>query len=140
MNNNEETIIQGLREIFKVLKQQSELLAEIASYLSTNQVMPSFKRPIEEYTNFDWSQIGAQVITRDDYGVAQVSFRGKIYTRRNPENKYKEAIFYSTCIGKDEKGENKYERLITFTKIESAEPLSRKTEKILKEVINTEHT
>ena len=127
----EEKIVEGLRAIYKVLKHQTELLENIAFYLAGQQSAPNIKRPIEEFKVFDWSSIGAMVEYKDDFGPSQVSWHGKLYTRRSPDNKFKEAIWFSYCLGKDEKGDNKYERLITFTKIDPAEPISRKAEKLI---------
>jgi hypothetical protein len=48
--------------------------------------------------------------------------------RRSPANKFGEAIWFSRCTGKDENGENKYEKLITFkpTSKIAVEPLPEK--------------
>jgi hypothetical protein len=91
---------------------------------------PDIKRPIEEFKNFDWSSIGARVDKSDSYGAAVVSWKGQIYTRRSPQNKFGVAIWFSRCVGKEEDGANKYERLITFKPFSNieAEPLPPKAQ------------
>lgn len=128
----DEKILEALRAIYKVLARQTQLLEQIASSLdTTGQPAPNIKRPIEEFKTFDWSSIGASVEFSDEFGPSQVSWKGKVFTRRSPDNKYKEAIWFSCCVGKDDKGDNKYERLIIFTKLDPAEPLGRKAEKLI---------
>ncbi|MDJ0728249.1 MAG: single-stranded DNA-binding protein [Prochloraceae cyanobacterium] len=75
---------------------------------------------LEEYQDFDWNSIGAKILDRDSDGVSAVSWHGKIYKRRSPENKFAPAIWFSRKQGND------YYKLITFKTIEAAEPLSRK--------------
>lgn len=94
---------------------------------------PDIKRPIEEFKDFDWSSIGARVDKSDSYGPAVVSWRGQLYTRRAPSNKYEPCLWYSRCTGKNEDGSNAYERLITFksfAKLE-ADPLPYKVQNLI---------
>jgi hypothetical protein len=96
--------------------------------------------PIEEFKTFDWGKIGAVVVKSDQYGAAVVGIhpdeswqQWKEYIRRSPDNAYDTAIFFSRCVGKDEDGKNKYERLITFKskKPIDVNPISRKAEGLI---------
>jgi multisubunit Na+/H+ antiporter MnhB subunit len=60
--------------------------------------------------------------------VTLVEYRGKTYKRRSPENKFGAAIWFSRSVGKDEEGQNQYEKFITFKEMAPAEPLSRAAE------------
>lgn len=121
-------------------EQQTErllaLLGSIAGSLATIErsllpEAPNYKRPIEDFATFDWDSIGARVVKTDVYGVAQVEHNDQIYTRRAPENKFNEAIWFSRPDGKDADGNNRYVRLITFRKFGEAEPISRKAEALV---------
>ncbi|ARV57992.1 hypothetical protein BZZ01_04480 [Nostocales cyanobacterium HT-58-2] len=87
----------------------------------TNVPAPNYQYPLESFTRFNWESIGATVVTNDQYGAAVVSWRGKQFIRRSPSNKFGEAIWFSRCIGKDDSGENRYERLVTFKPISKVE-------------------
>ena len=56
------------------------------------------------------------------------------YKRRSPSNSYGAVIYFSRAVGKDEKGNTQYERLITFEPFANltVEPISRKAEAITK--------
>lgn len=112
------------------------LLGNIASSLEAIEralrpEAPNYKRPIEEFPTFDWTSIGARVLKVDQYGVAQVEHGDQVYTRRSPENKFGEAIWFSRPEGKDADGNVRYVRLITFRKFGDAEPISRKAEALV---------
>ena len=86
--------------------------------------IPNYQYDLSAFPGFDWNVIGAQVTERDRYGVSSVSWAGHIYLRRSPQNKFGDDIWFSRCTGKGEKGENVYQRLITFTyQLRSAEPV-----------------
>ena len=87
---------------------------------------PNYTFPLESFASFDWESIGASVERTDNYGAAIVSWRGNNFVRRSPNNKFGEIIFFSRCVGKDEQGDNKYERLISFKSIPQVEPVSEK--------------
>lgn len=87
---------------------------------------PDIVRPIDQYAAFDWSSIDAEVVKADDDGPTHVSHKGRLFTRRSPQNKFDPAIWYSTPAGKDDEGNVQYLRLITFKTIADAEPLPRK--------------
>jgi hypothetical protein len=70
---------------------------------------------------------------QDQYGAAIVSWNGQQYTRRSPSNKFGEAVWFSRCVGKDESGQNKYERLITFKPTSKAQvdPIPEKVSRLM---------
>lgn len=82
---------------------------------------PNYQRPLESFAQFDWESIGATVERSDQYGAAIVSWRSLQFVRRSPSNKFKEIIFFSRCVGKDDDGNNKYERLISFKAVSKVE-------------------
>jgi DdrB-like protein len=57
---------------------------------------PSWQRPLKDYSQFDWTKIGATVVSSDAYGATKVSWCGHLYTRRSGENKkFGAAIWFS---------------------------------------------
>jgi hypothetical protein len=115
--------------------QQVAALERIADALDrlapANTAAPNYQRPLEQFANFDWSSINASVERSDQYGAAIVNWRGQQYVRRSPSNKFGEAIWFSRCVGKDEQGENRYERLITFKPVSKVE-IEAVPEKVLR--------
>lgn len=110
-----------------------EVLSRIAIALESQpKPAPDIIMNIKHYPSFDWASIGAEVIEKDKHGAIAVGHGGKVYTRRNPVNKFGIAIWYSRANGKD--GEDTlYERLITFKEIKiEADLLSEKTVALLK--------
>lgn len=106
-----------------------ERLADAVERLApTTTVAPNYLRSLESFAEFDWDALGATVERSDQYGAAIVSWRGFQFVRRSPQNKFGDAVWFSRCTGKDENGENKYERLITFKPVSrvEVEPLSNK--------------
>jgi hypothetical protein len=99
-----------------------ERLAEVAERLTpATTSAPNYQRPLESFTQFDWELISATVERSDQYGAAIVSWHGLQFVRRSPSNKFGEAIWFSRCTGKDDDGNNKYERLITFKPVSKVE-------------------
>lgn len=97
-----------------------ERLADAVERLApATTLAPNYQHPLEEFTTFDWSSIGATVERSDRYGAAIVNWRGLQFVRRSPSNKFGEIIFFSRCTGKDDDGNNKYERLISFRPVTS---------------------
>jgi hypothetical protein len=95
---------------------------------------PNLQATLEEFSTYDWAAIGAEPEKQDAFGVATVLWRGRRFVRRSPENAYGATIYFSRSVGKDEKGVNRYERLITF-KPESeikVRPISREAEGYLR--------
>ena len=106
-----------------------EKLAELISQLiPTSTAAPNHQAALENFKNFDWASIGANVERSDQYGPGIVTWRGQQFVRRAPSNKFGEALWFSRCTGKSETGENIYERLITFRPISriEVEPLPAK--------------
>lgn len=139
----EETVVEGLRAVYKQIALQNQLLERIASasertaeaaqqMAQSNTEAPNFQRSLEIFSQFDWASIGATVERSDQYGAAIVSWRGMQFVRRAPSNKFQEIIFFSRCVGKDDDGNNKYERLISFKPVSKidVEPVPLKVEKI----------
>ncbi len=104
-----------------------EKIAGVLEQLNSKEA-PNYEYPLESFRDFDWSSIGAQVIRKDQFGAAIVSWNGKQFVRRSPSNKFAAALWFSKCIGKDEDGSNKYQRLITFKSLNNkeVEPVSEK--------------
>jgi hypothetical protein len=113
-------------EIALRILEQLTRLADAAE-LMTAGTAPNFKRSLPEFAGFDWSSISATVIQSDEYGASSVEHSGKLYTRRSPQNKFGEAVWFSRAVGKDENGDTRYIRLITFSKSAEAEPLPNRT-------------
>jgi hypothetical protein len=95
---------------------------------------PNYRKDLKNFADFDWNSIGAEVEKSDRYGVATVLWQGKRFVRRSPENAYGAAIFFTRCVGKEEDGRNKYERLITFTPADEIKvrAISREAESMLR--------
>ena len=120
-----------------LMTRQTEALEKIAQLLERalpRQPAPNHRAILEQFHEFDWSSINAQVEMKDQFGVATVIWQGDRYKRRSPSNSYGAVIYFSRCVGKDEQGNNHYERLITFEPFSelTVEPISRKAEAIIK--------
>jgi hypothetical protein len=100
------------------LKKIADTLERIAP---TSTTAPNYQYPLESFTSFDWASIGATIVHLDQHGPAVVSWRGQQFIRRSPSNKFSEAIWFSRCVGKDDSGENRYERLVTFKPLSKTE-------------------
>jgi hypothetical protein len=97
-----------------------ERIAEALDRLAPNTA-PNYQRSLEDFRAFNWESINATIERSDQYGAAIVNWRGYQFVRRSPSNKFGEAIWFSRCIGRDDAGENKYERLITFKPVSKAQ-------------------
>ncbi len=84
---------------------------------------PNYQFTLKDFATFDFSSIGAKAIAFDDSGATALAWKNNTYLRRSPSNKFEDAIWFSRCVGKDEKGANQYERLVTFKAMSEAEPL-----------------
>jgi ssDNA-binding DdrB-like protein len=125
------------------LNAQNEILHLIAESLqsieaSVRQIAlaalpaPNYTRPLAEYPSFDWASIGATILKEDSDGVAVVEWHGQTFTRRSVQNKYEPAVWFSRAAGKDETGQNRYVRLITFKAPPEAEPIPAKAKNRLR--------
>lgn len=133
----EKTVTDGLRAIYKLLQENNRLLERVAQSLeeeSARKEAPNYQLHLEEFATFDFSSIGATIERCDGQGVAIVNWKGKQFIRRSPVNKYDPVVFFSRCIGKDEQGENKYERLCTFKSLGKVEvePIADKATKLIR--------
>lgn len=89
-------------------------------------VEPGYIKPIGEYAGFDWTTIGATVVSSDKDGPTHLEHSGFVWTRRSPANKYSPAVWFSRANGKDADGNTKYLKLITFREISDADPIPDK--------------
>ncbi|WP_009632451.1 single-stranded DNA-binding protein [Synechocystis sp. PCC 7509] len=106
-----------------------ESLARIAialEHMIPPQAAPNYQFELKDYSAFNWASIGAVVADFDSDGATAIIWRNHTYLRRSPTNKFDAAIWFSRCVGKDEKGANIYERLITFKAIAVPEPLPQR--------------
>jgi hypothetical protein len=123
-----------MERIAIALERNTIALERIADLLEQQQPeakAPNFTAKMQDFKNFDWGKIGATIEQSDQYGAAIVSFRGKQYQRRSPENAYTPAIYFSRCVGLDAGGKKVYERLITFKRPAEVNPVSRKVENMI---------
>jgi hypothetical protein len=105
---------------------KADLMPEILLMLKAiaSQNPPAWQRPLRTYSKFEWSKIGASVVTKDEHGATSVSWCGHIYVRRSGDNRrYGASIWFSRSAGKGDDDEPQYLRLITFKDGAKAEPL-----------------
>ena len=113
-----------VEKMIRLHGQQVELLTRVVELLEKNQTgTPNYQVQLAEFGEFDWSSIGARVEQRDKDGVATVLWRDRRYVRRSVSNRFQPAIWFSRSMGKDDEGNSRYERLITFKELAGAEPL-----------------
>jgi len=111
-------------ELLQNIKRMADALEKLVA--TKDPIAPNYVKPLEDYANFDWASIEATVLREDQSGPTHLEYAGAIWTRRSPSNKYGEAIWYSRANGKDEDGNTKYLRLITFRPIGEADPVPEK--------------
>lgn len=133
----EKTVTDGLRAIYKLLQDNNRVLDRIAQSLEEAEARkeaPNYQQHLEEFATFNWASIGATVERSDAQGAAIVTWKGKQFIRRSPTNKFGAVVFFSRCIGNDEQGVKKYERLCTFKSLEKVEvePISDKAAKLIR--------
>lgn len=122
-------------------KQEAQLLTTLSTIAaSLDQIAraiapkaPGYVKALDEFPGYDWETIGATVKQTDQYGAAVVEWGGYTWTRRSPDNKFGEVIYFSRPDGKKEDGSVSYQRLITFKVLSKVEPVSRKVESQLQE-------
>ncbi len=113
--------------ILDQLQRQTELLERLITLVEQRPIpAPNYEASLATFDRFDWQSIGAAVEEDDEDGVAVVRWRGHRYRRRSADNKFAPAIWFSRSLGKDEAGNNRYERLITFKTLAETEPLPQK--------------
>ncbi len=133
----EKTMTDGLRAIYKLLQDNNRLLERVAQSLEEAEARkeaPNYQQHLEEFATFDWASIGATIERCDGQGAAIVNWKGKQFIRRSPTNKFGAVVFFSRCIGNDEQGVKKYERLCTFKSLEKleVEPISDKAIRLIR--------
>lgn len=87
---------------------------------------PNYQFDLKDFAAFNWESIGAVVADFDSDGATAIVWRNHTFLRRSPSNKFDAAIWFSRCVGRDSKGANIYERLITFKAPPLAEPLPQR--------------
>lgn len=133
----EQTVTTALRSLYKLLHDNNQSLERIAKLLeeeSAQKEAPNYQLRLEDFATFNWASIDAIVERHDAQGAAIVSWKGKQFVRRSPTNKYGPVVFFSRCTGKDEQGDNQYERLCTFKSLErvKVEPIPEKVTKLIR--------
>ena len=125
----EAQLLTALRAIWRELREIKELLKAQQAQPSPSPApaevrAPNLRRLLGEYPSFDWGEIGAKVLSADEYGATAVAWGGHTFVRRtNP--KFGAEVWFSRSTGRGEDGEISYERLITFAEPPEAEPLPK---------------
>jgi hypothetical protein len=96
------------------------------------EAVPEWTYPIENFATFNWQLHDITILATDDDGPTLVQWNGKTFKRRNPENAYGPAIWFSRCVGKSADGKNEYAKLLIFkTMADKIRPVSREVEKLI---------
>ena len=93
---------------------------------SVETELPNLDLPLDLYPMFDWSSIGAEVITRDAHGASLIRWPaqgGHIFKRRSPTNKFGDVIIFSRATGTGADGKTQYARLARFRRQATPDPL-----------------
>lgn len=106
----------------RVIESLSRIATALEQMIPVREA-PNYQFALDKFATFDWESIGAVVADDDSDGVSTILWRKHIYLRRSSSSKFGAAIWFSRCVGKDERGENKYECLIKFKAMSDAEPL-----------------
>jgi len=117
-------------EIIEILAQIEQHLHRIADALDADRPAPGYHRPLAAYPGFNWTDIAAQEVTRDDNGATRVEWNRHTFTRRS-NAKYGPGVWFSRGAGRDEDGNLQYARLITFSPRGAVEELPGKVIKAL---------
>ncbi len=126
INKLSATLLQGFQALIEAVQGVEAQVQQLA--IAANPA-PNYQKPLADYWNFDWSLIGAIPRSSDQEGATSVEWNGRLFTRRSPQNKFQEAVWFSRAVGKDDLGNNKYEKLITFKNAGEAEELGSKVKK-----------
>jgi len=84
---------------------------------------PCYRRPLAFYADFDFSEIGAEVLRSDQVGATYIQWGGHIWKRRASTGKFGEAIWFSRATGKGDDGGTDYACLIKFQNMGDVEPV-----------------
>lgn len=132
--------LQRIADSLEQLVQQQQVILQALLRLTQalEQMVPpakpsNYQLALESWTTFDWASIGATVERQDEHGPTIINWRGQQFTRRSPNNRFKESIWYSRCTGKDANGTLQYERLCTFKPLASVEidPLPERVRRLV---------
>lgn len=120
-----------LAMVLTAITQGFERVARAIEAAREAQADETLQFALGDYRTFDWSSIGASVVQSDDDGVSMIrAANGKLAKRRS-NDKFGTEIWFSYADGKDEKGENRYRKVVEFRQVAPPEPLGRKTEQAL---------
>lgn len=119
-----ERIAEQMGTLVPVLERIAVALEKLARGNEPEEL--NYVKPIDDYRAFAWEGIGASIVQQDADGPTHVEQGGFLWTRRSPQNKFEPAIWFSRPNGKDDDGNVRYLRLITFRTIKDADPLPRK--------------
>lgn len=67
--------------VIRLGKKVAQMHEVMLMLLETFKAEPIFQRHLDEYLDFDWSQIGARVIARDEWGATIVEWNGHQWKR-----------------------------------------------------------
>ncbi len=82
-----------------IVAQESRIATALEILISAQVPAPNYKRQLSEYRAFDWGDIGAQVVASDAHGPTKVEWNGRIFTRRNSDDKKKgQAVWFSAVV------------------------------------------
>ncbi len=111
----ERTVTEGLRHLYKQTAIQNQLLERIASAVellasaSASKAGPRYMKTVDEFPNFNWLSIGAEVMRRDKDRLPDlIKWKEQIYQRR-AKNDQDGNVWFSRSLGNKE-----YDVLIRF--------------------------
>ena len=121
------TLSTGLAHFHTELTTINQLLAQTVAQLTRladalQSLDPNYRRPLADFSTFDWTTIRAAVVSIDQDGPTEVRWAGHLWKRRAGDGKFGRAIWYSRPTGRTDEGTT-YARLITFKNYDPAEPL-----------------
>lgn len=111
-----------MQAIVGVLAAMATDIGRMAQHLAP--VAPNYRAQLGDYAGFNWSEIGAEVVTKDGHGISAVHWAGYLWKRRSGGGRFGKGIWFSRPNGKDAEGNVQYLRLITFKDLDEPEPLA----------------
>jgi hypothetical protein len=113
------------------ISRMTALLAAIAKQLDiiTRHILPvapNYRYPLKKYWQFNWDGIDASVLRRDEEGPTLVKWGNYTWKRRSGAGKFGKAVWFSRPDGKDENGDTRYRRLVTFKDWSDPEPMDER--------------
>jgi len=105
--------VAGINRIADALE-QANLLAKQSM---PDRPAPKLWRKLEDYASFDWSSIGAMVEATDKHGATEVSWSGRVFTRRRSaedDDKGEDIRFTRVASGTVAEKNIRWETLIKF--------------------------